>query len=174
MIIKVLSLKKPHYEKLFNYMMNDKERVFDHEQKSFVLRHNLKGESIEGWAEQFKENEEYRKHNRANSVLLTHEILSWHKDDVKNITIDKMEEMARKYIQLRNPEGMYIAVPHTDKEHFHIHIAASGVEYHTGKSLRMSKKDFTELKRNIQSYQKERFPELINSIVEHGKTKKKA
>ncbi len=81
------------------------------------------------------------------NVFVTHEILSWHRDDAKNITLQKMQDMAREYINIRNPNGMYIAVPHFDKEHYHIHICASGVEYRTGKVMRLSKKELVNEKK---------------------------
>jgi hypothetical protein len=153
-------------------MMHDKDRLFDKGGKSFVIIHNLKGNRIDGWVKQLKENEEFRKRKRSDSIKLTHEILSWHQEDTKDISLEKMESIAREYIQERHPNGMYVAVPHFDKKHYHIHICASGVEYHTGKSLRMSKAGFQKLKKDIQSYQIEHFPELSNSVVEHGKKDK--
>ncbi len=83
-----------------------------------------------------------------------------------------METMAKEYIRQRNPKGMYVAVPHFDREHYHIHILASGIEYRTGKSLRLSKPDLQKLKKDIQQYQIEWFPEFSKSIVEHGKKEK--
>jgi hypothetical protein len=153
-------------------MLNDKDRLFDKEGKSFAIFHNLKGASIDEWAKQYNTNEEFRQRKRRDSVYLTHEILSWHRDDAKHITLAKMEEMAREYIKQRNPRGIYLAVPHFDKEHYHIHILASGIEYRTGKSLRLSKQNLHKLKKDIQQYQQERFPELSKSIVEHGKKEK--
>ena len=169
MIIKI----KPHHIKksfhsLLDYMLNDKDRLFNDEGKSFAIAHNLKGDSIEEWESQFRENEEYRLRKRSDSVLLTHEIISFHKDDAKDISLEKLEDMAREYIQQRNPNGMYIAVPHFDKEHYHVHICASGIEYRTGKGMRLDKKKLRELKLNIQQYQVEKYPELSKSIVNHG------
>lgn len=62
---------------------------------------------------------------------------------------------------------------HSDKEHYHVHICASGIEYGTGKAMRMTKPEFAELKTNIQDFQRKRFPELSKSIVQHGRTLKK-
>lgn len=149
--------------------MHDKDRLFDKEKRSFAITHNLKGNSIEEWDQQYKINEQFRQRKRSDSVLLTHEILSWHREDAKHITLAKMEEMAREYINKRNPNGMYVAVPHFDKEHYHIHICASGIEYRTGKSLRLPKADLLKLKKEIQEFQIERFPELSKSVVAHGK-----
>ena len=153
-------------------MINDKDRLFDKEGRSFAITHNLKGNSIAQWEKQFKNNEQYRQRKRSDSVLLTHEILSWHRDDAKNITLAKMGTMAREYIRQRNPNGIYVAVPHFDKDHYHIHICASGIEYKTGKSLRLSKPDLLKLKKEIQQFQIERFPELSKSVVAHGKKEK--
>jgi hypothetical protein len=153
-------------------MMNDEDRLFDAKKQSFAITHNLKGNSIEEWVKQYKANELFRQRKRTDSVLLTHEILSWHRDDAKNITLEKMEDMAREYIRQRNPNGIFVAVPHFDKQHFHIHICASGVEYKTGKSLRLPKADLQKLKKEIQDYQVEKFPELTKSVVAHGKNEK--
>ena len=150
-------------------MINDENRLYDKRNRSFTITHNLKGKNIEQWVVQLKKNETFRKRKRKDSVILTHEIISFHKDDSENITIEKLHEIAREYINKRNTKGIYVAVPHFDKEHYHIHICASGVEYRSGKSLRMSKAGFQKLKKDIQNYQIERFPELSKSLVLHGK-----
>jgi hypothetical protein len=169
MIIKIKSHKRDSFQKILEYMMNDNDRLFDSERSTFTITYNLKGKTINEWVQQFKENELLRVRRRKDSVRLTHEILSWHRDDAQHITLTKMEDMAREYIRQRNPKGMYIAVPHFDKEHYHLHLLASGVEYKTGKSLRLSKIDLQKLKKEIQNYQRVKFPELSHSIVGYGK-----
>src|SRR6185295_9343689 len=99
MIVKIKSHKRPSFKKLLDYILNDKDRLFDKSGNSFVVTHNLKGNTIESWERQFKENETHRQRKRINSVYLTHEILSWHRDDAKNITLEKMEIIAREYIR---------------------------------------------------------------------------
>lgn len=175
MIIKIKSRNKPSFKQLLEYISDEEKTRFpDKEQQSFIITHNLKGNNIQQWTEQFKTNESYRKNKRKDSVYLTHEILSWHGEDTQNITPDKIEAMTREYIQLRNPNGMYVAVPHFDKEsHYHVHICASGIEYRTGTSLRLSKTNLLKLKKDIQEYQKQKFPELSKSVVEHGKKGKR-
>jgi len=169
MIIKIKSHKRQVFKQILEYMLNNKDRLFDEDQKSFLISHHLKGNSITEWEKQFKDNEQLRQRRRKDSVMLTHEILSWHKEDSKHITLDKMYEMAQEYIRQRNPNGMYVCVPHYDKDHFHIHICASGVEFKTGKSLRLSKQNLHKLKKDVQQYQIEHFPELSKSVVQHGK-----
>lgn len=169
MIIKIKSHKRPAFKALLEYMLNNKERLFDSERRTFVVTHNLKGSSLKSWEKQFRENESFRLRKRKDSVKLTHEILSWNRSDTGKITLRKLEDMTRQYVRERNPKGMYVAVPHFDRDHYHVHILCSGVEYRSGKSLRLSKTDFMKLKKHIQEYQIERFPELTNSVVKHGR-----
>ncbi|NVN95463.1 MAG: relaxase/mobilization nuclease domain-containing protein [Bacteroidetes bacterium] len=173
MIIKIKSHKtKNSFQKLLNYMLYDKDRLFDEKGYSFIVSHNLKGNDINEWIKQYQDNEQYRRLKRVNSVLLTHEIISFHKDDATNISLEKLEDIARQYIRQRNINGMYVAVPHFDKEHYHIHICASGIEYRTGKAMRLSKTELLSVKKEIQNYQIEKYPELSKSLVNHGNEKK--
>jgi hypothetical protein len=172
MIVKIKSHKRAVFRKVLEYMLNNKDRLYDKQGKSFVITHNLKGNTVEEWEVQYRLNETYRLRKRSNSVILTHEILSWHRDDARHITLAKLEVLAIEYIKLRNPKGIYVATPHFDKDHYHIHILASGIEYRTGKTLRLSKSEMQKLKKDIQQYQVEHFPELSKSIVEHGKKEK--
>ena len=169
MIVKIKSFKSASFGKLLKYILNKKERLFDKDVKSFVISYHLKGNTIAEWEKQFLQNETLRLRKRKDSVRLTHEILSWHKDDAKHLTLPVLEEMAREYIKQRNPKGMVIATPHFDKDHVHIHLCVSGVEYKTGKSLRLSKAALGKLKNGIQKYQVEKYPMLAKSVVEHGK-----
>src|ERR1041385_6446186 len=160
MIVKIKSHKRPTFRKLLDYMMNDTDRLHDKLGNSFCIAHNLKGSSIDSWEKQLKENETQRKQKRSNSVYFTHEILSWHKDDSPNITLEKMEKITREYIQLRNPRGIYVAVPHHDKNHLHVHVLVSGIEHKSGKTMRMSIDEMQKLKKDVQLFQQVRFPEL--------------
>lgn len=153
-------------------MLYDKDRLFDEKGYSFIVSHNLKGNDIKEWVRQFQENETFRKCKRVNSVLLTHEIISFHKDDASNITLEKLEDIAHQYVKLRNDKGIFVAVPHFDKEHYHIHLCVSGIEYRSGKSMRLSKNELKKVKKQIQEYQLSKYPELSKSIVTHDKQKK--
>ncbi|MEM6806204.1 MAG: relaxase/mobilization nuclease domain-containing protein [Bacteroidota bacterium] len=171
MIIKVSSRKKPSFYQLLTYMFYDKGNRPNPETDSFVIAHNVKGNSIEAWARSFEENEQYRKRKRVNSVVLFHEILSWHSADRSHLTLEKMEDMTRKYIELRNPHGLYVAIAHVHNENPHVHICSSGVEYRSGKSMRISRKEFRDLKQSIETYQKEKYPEITYSKVLHSKVR---
>lgn len=149
-------------------MLDKEEKLFNREGKSFILTNHVKGNEIKQWVNEYKKNEQFRAHKRKNQNYLTHEIISFH--DAENLSLEQLEDIAGEYIRLRNPKGMYVAVPHFDK-HYHIHICCSSIEYRTGQSMRMSKGQFKELKVNIQQYQQEKYPGLSKSIVKHGKGK---
>ena len=156
MIIKIKSHKnKNAYQNLLTYMLNDKDRLFDEKGYSFTVSHNIKGNNINEWVKQYQVNEQNRRLKRVNSVLLTHEIISFHKDDATNISLDKLEDITRQYVKERNINGMYVAVPHFNKEHYHIHICASGIEYKTGK---IRPPATVEARNNMSTGQKNRAP----------------
>jgi predicted DNA-binding protein (MmcQ/YjbR family) len=173
MIVKIKSYKRIGAVRgLLEYALNEKKRLFDKSGRSFVVTNNLKGQTINEWVNEFKWNEKCRKHKRKNNIFLTQEIISFHREDSKNITLKKMQDMAREYMRLRNPNSVFVASPHFDKSHWHIHIIVASVEYRSGKSLRMSRRELADLKKGIQNYQIEKYPELSKSIVKHGRKRK--
>ncbi|HRI34693.1 MAG TPA: relaxase/mobilization nuclease domain-containing protein [Saprospiraceae bacterium] len=173
MIVKSLSRKSKTWEQLLNYMMHDKDRYKDERGESFVLQRNVTGRTIKSWNKQFEKNETNRLYQRSNSVTMYHEILSWSNKDTKNMTIDKMKDMADKYMEIRSENSMFIAIPHQDKTHWHMHFCISGTQIETGLASRVSREEFKNIKKEIQQYQIEKYPELSNSIVNHDGTKKK-
>ncbi len=166
-IVKIKTYKKPKFDYLLRYMCESQDRLFDAQGKSFRITHNIRGKTIEDWTRSFRENETYRQRRRKNSVYLNHEIISFHRDSTKHLSMEKLEQLVREYIQLRNPNGCYVAVPHFDRYHVHVHICSSAVQYRTGKSMRMSRGELAALKKKIQDFQVERFPELGRSVVRH-------
>jgi hypothetical protein len=169
MIVKIKGRKTPTYQQLLNYIARDKDRLVDKQGQSFLLLHNVRGGGIDEWVKQFNVNEGFRLHKRRDNILLYHEIVSFHKAD--KVSLEILEDMAKEYIRLRNPNGMYVAVPHYDKSHLHLHFCVSGLEYRTIKSMRLSKTALRELKIKFQEYQLKKYPELSKSVVWHGKGK---
>jgi len=164
MIIKIKALKKLDFNRVVRYILKDKT------QNSFIIRHNLRGKLMSNWITQFEENEiKYRKRKRKNATVLTHEIMSFAKDDNPNLTLTILKDLARKYIEYRGKEAIVLAVPHFDKDHTHIHFLFSGIKYKSSETMRMSHDEFKQLKYIIQQYQMDKYPELIHSIVWHGK-----
>lgn len=139
-----------------------------------MVTHNLRSEDIEGWTKELLMNESYRNVNRSDKVYFYHDIISFGSNDKNMITNEMLEDMTRKYIELRGKQGMYLAAVHNEgKENMHVHLLTSGLEYRSGKAFWISKSNLHELKVNLQNYQKEKYPKLENSIVTHGKSREK-
>lgn len=165
MIVKVKGRKRGSWRQLITYVLHDTERVPD----SRVILHNLPDGSIDDWVGWFKHNETFRENRRRNSVKLTHEILSFHPKDKDQLTLEKLEDIAREYIERRGPRGVYLGAIHLAKDHYHIHFCVSGVEYRSGQAMRLSKQEMKTLKQGLQDYQRERYPELVHSLAKHGR-----
>jgi hypothetical protein len=172
MIIKSLTRKTASYHQLLKYFVKEQKGGIS-KTEGFILKHNITGTNVSQWAKSFELNEAARLIKRSNSVKLYHEVMSISNLDAGKISPALLHDLASKYIELRNSNAMCIAVPHFDKAHIHIHFCFSGTEIETGKSLRISKADFAQFKKELQSYQMERYPALSNSVVAHGKKQAK-
>jgi Relaxase/Mobilisation nuclease domain len=163
MIIKSKSRHRGTWRQLLNYM----EQGTD--ERSILITHNVRGNTIEEWVEEFREAEAGRVNERNGSVVLYHELVSFHDEDSQAITRETLDDLALQYINLRAEKGLVVAMSHHDRDHVHVHFCISGVEHSTGKSMRMSQSHFTAVKRSMQTYQQKRYPELVNSIADHGR-----
>lgn len=163
MIIKSKSRRRATWRQLLNYMEEGTD------ERSLLLTHNVRGTSIEAWVSEFLEAEEARLTRRTDSVTLYHEIMSFHDEDTHAITQEKLEDLTLQYINLRAETGLVVAMSHHDRDHVHVHFCISGVEHSTGKSMRMSQSQFTAVKRSMQAYQQQRYPEIAKSIADHGR-----
>ena len=168
MVIKSSTHKSANFKGLIEYILKDHKRGVSKDE-NFIIKHNLKGRNIEDWVKEYKTNEANRRVKRSNSIRAYHEVMSISILDKDKVTKAMLSDLTRKYIALRNSNSLCLATAHYDKNHIHVHLAFSGVEAVTGKALRVSKSEFNRFKVALETYQKERWPQLSNSIVEHGK-----
>lgn len=169
MIIKSKSYKTTKsFATVLNYIFRENERNSGFELTKFIKGKNL---SVEELSSQFRSNEQFRINRRKNNVVLYMDILSFHPRDAERLTNDKLHQIALKYLSLRAPKSIAVATVHkNEKDHTHLHIVFSGIEYKTGKSIRMSKEDFqNKVKIPMEKYQQEVFPELMLSKIKHEK-----
>jgi Relaxase/Mobilisation nuclease domain len=172
MIIKSKGRKsKTGTRQLLEYITRGNAQFRDGEGKTLLIKNNLRGASIEDWCREFAVNEECRIHKKKNTNAIYHEIISFHAGDTKQITIATLGAIAREYIRLRNPYALSVVTAHGDKDHVHLHCALSGVEYKTGKSLRVDRKVFNDMVVQMERYQEKNFPELVFSVVDFDKKK---
>ncbi|WP_299884357.1 relaxase/mobilization nuclease domain-containing protein [uncultured Lacinutrix sp.] len=173
MIIKSKSYKhNKSFKTVVDYVLREAEQ-----DDSFVLTRFIKGKNLSNneISKQFYANEQHRINPRKNNVKLYMEILSFHSDDAKDLTNDKLKKIAREYLKLRSPLSVALVTAHKkEKDHVHLHILLSGVEYKTGKSIRISRDDFkNKVKLPMEQFQEKHFPELSKSAINHNPSKKK-
>lgn len=106
---------------------------------------------------------------RRDGVMLFHEIISVAENDRDKVTEQMLNDLAKHYLRFRAPDAKAYAKAQfdTDNPHIHILISANRINSHT--KLRLSKFDFGSAKRNLEKFQREKYPELSHSIV-FGKT----
>ena len=135
----------------------------------FTVKHLLKGQEMEQWIQEFEQNQQNRKFTRKDMVLFYHEVISFSPKDTEQISDDILNDISRQYIRMRSPSAPAVATIQKDTDHMHVHFCIAGCQYKTGLANRLSKSDFMKVKQEMEAYQQEKYPELIHSVVEHGK-----
>ncbi len=168
MIYKVLTRSTPSYSSLIQYILNENKT-----KDKQIFTHNLRSKNtdIKSITKEFLENESYRKHNRKGQVYVNHEIISLNSQDSRKVSPRVLEDLMEKYVALRGPNGVYFGAVHNDTGNPHIHIMVSALEYRTGNSFYIQRNELANLKKELQAYQIETHPELVNSIPKHGAKK---
>nr|MCS3816622.1 hypothetical protein [Mucilaginibacter sp. X4EP1] len=164
-IVKILARHNPSYKSLIQYIL-DEAKI----NKAEVYTHNLRSDTINDYVHEFIENQSFRLQSRTDQIYFFHELVSLSaKENNELITKEMIDDLVHEYIRLRGITGVMIGAVHRDKEHVHIHFCTSGLHFRTGKSFGMSKAKLHELKVSFQEYHKRKYPELTESLPEHGK-----
>ncbi len=166
MFVKVLSRKNPNYRQLIEYILKDRTPS---KSAKDILKHNIKGSTIDAIVKEFERNESLRTFNRKDQIALFHEIISLSSNEENYIPDSTMLDLTRKYIELRGHQGVYIAALHRDTEHCHAHVMTSALEYMTGKAHRISKSALQDIKLILQDYHLQKYPEIKESFCDHSK-----
>ena len=163
MIIKSLS-RTIGVKQIIEYIFLDDKSLFDSNKNKIIIRHNIRGNTINNWVKEFNENEKNRVNKRINNVKIYHTIISFSSLDTQYLTIKVLKDFATHFIKLRGEKNLFLGTSHYDKEHIHLHILMSGIQYLTGKSNRISREEFKQLKLSMDEYQREKYPLLVNSL----------
>lgn len=141
----------------------------------FIVKHNLRGDSIDEYIKEFQDNERQRIYTSSRQVAMHHTVLSWGDADAEKITDEMLHDLANKYIELRGENNLYLGTVHREKDdvnHVHLHLAMSATRL-DGISSRIPKDVFQEIKIKLQEYQKEKYPELSHSLPKHRHSNEK-
>jgi hypothetical protein len=106
---------------------------------------------------------------RRDGIMLFHEIISVAEEDREKVTETMLNDLARHYLRLRAPDAKAYAKAQFDTDNPHIHLMISANRIGSSTKLRLSKFDFGSAKRDLEKFQREKYPELNHSIV-FGKT----
>lgn len=166
MIIKNLTYKnKRSFRNVVEYVLKEADK-----DKPILMTRYIKSREPESIIKQFHYNEQLRNYKTRKSVLLNMDILSFHPDNAEFLTDKVLKDLTRKYVSLKCPKSQSISVIHREKtNHVHVHIVYPHLEYKTGKGIRISKSRYAEIKNELEDYQRERYPELVKSEIDHSK-----
>lgn len=142
------------------------------ENQPFVMTHNIRPyRNLNDIIRQFEQNEDGRISKRKDSPTIHHTIISFGSKDNSKITDDILKDLVSEYIKLRGENLLFAVAKHEDKDHIHAHLCMSASTT-DGRSARISRKEFAEIKDKLQEYQKQKYPFLEHSLPEHGKKQK--
>ena len=154
------------------YIKGDRnfDTLMDEAQTDLKKQEKILEKRIKNMVNQFSHNESKRKIQRSNSNFAYHEIVSLHKSDTDKLPRKVMLKIARKYAKERSPNSIIVSTLHQEKDHLHIHNVISALEFATGKPVRLSRKEFKEVKNRMEQYQDKELG-LEFSKVNHSKKK---
>lgn len=164
MLIKSMSRKTPSFAQLHDYIMRGNKTGPP------LVIHNAPENASDrsGRLKAFFDNERSIK-LRKNGVRVFHEVLSFHAEDAPALTKDAIQKLTEYYLQLRAPHALAIAEPHFDTENPHIHVMISANELNSNKRVRVSKREFGDIKTAVEQLQLELYPKLTKSVCQKAK-----
>lgn len=128
----------------------------------FNLQNN--NDDLNAISKEFQANSNFRKQKGSTRNILYHEILSFSEGDKEYLTFDIIQDLCTKYIELRSPNCLVYGKAHNDSNNPHIHLLISSNEYRSKSQHSISKSRFKQIKKNLELYQQEKYPELKNSL----------
>ena len=169
MVIKSMSRKNWSFRQLLRY-------INEPEQKGrFAVLHNLRSafDYLPQIEAEFLENARHIRNQPKNGVVLYHEIIAIAEADREKVTEEMLIDLTREYLQRRAPNALAYAKAQFNTESPHVHILISGNLIESGRKLRLERKEFERVKRELERYQIEKYPQLSHSIV-YGKQRQKS
>lgn len=169
MILKLKTRKNIYSSKqLCNYILTDKGRI-ENPFESPILLQNIDYLDLKNINKSFLNNNKFLK-KRKGSIAFYHDIISFSPKDTEHITNEMLQDFIKQYIKLRGiSKAVILAKAHTHEEHKHIHFMFSSNEYRSSKRLRMSQEQMKKLLWDLETYQVNKYPQLIHSVVHTNK-----
>jgi len=163
MIIKSLARKAPTFKQLTAYIEGSVDDA-----GSLIFSHNLyyAGTNAERIADEFQKNYKYLP-PRKNGNALYHEIIVLlaqpHLPRKKQV--QALMGLAQKYCHLRAPKQMVWGRMHFDTDYPHIHLMISANELRSNRRVRLERKAFADIQRQMERYAESEYPDLNHTRV---------
>lgn len=161
MIIKSMSRKEPTFGQLASYMASEKS------DDRYDIHHHCYARNEDDIVSEFTENSELLR-QRKNGNYLYHDIISITAEAGTDRTTLKecLREISLKYVEERCPRNMVYGCLHEDHaKHLHYHLMISANERGEGKRLRLNKKQFDQVKRDLEIHVLSHYPQLKQKEV---------
>lgn len=154
MIIKSMSRKSKSFSQLYDYLMRDKINF------SFSRNTYSNSKNRNEFTNEFMNNSRFLKNSRGKNYLY-HELLSLEEN---SLSLERQKEilfdLANKYLETRALNHLSFGVIHEDKSHIHLHLMISANEIEGNKRVRLSKKEFFSIQKEIENYKNLKYIEL--------------
>lgn len=139
------------------------------DRKGNALTHNLTSDGEEPAAVlgEFLANARLLPCRRRGNILF-HEVLSFAPADAPFLDANLIEDLMRRYLELRAPLALAYARAHFDAGCPHVHIMISANNVASSRRLRVSRSRFARIKRELEHYQTSAYPQLCHSIAHQG------
>ncbi len=102
---------------------------------------------------------------RRNGNLLYHEVLSFGAGDRDKLSPEILEDLVRRYLELRAPHALAYAKAHLDRRCTHVHLVISANDVAATRRLRLDRRRFRQVVVTLERYQKRCYPQLEHSLV---------
>ncbi|TAA74137.1 MAG: hypothetical protein CDV28_13811 [Candidatus Electronema aureum] len=153
-----MSRKEPSFAQLSNY-------IFKGADNKYTYTRNLYERDTESITREFEKNFKHLKRQK-NSNAIYHEIISISKASIDTEKQkEKLLEIAGEYAEIRAKNCLVFGSLHEagNNFHFHLMISSNGIEQNRNHYL--SKKQFDEIKKGLERYVLEKYPELDQKRV---------
>lgn len=174
MIVKSISHHgKASASYLIKYVFDKRKPLKDIQGQNLFFKKHLRGYQTENWINSFKELEAIRKSKYANrSITCYHEVISFSPESTPYLNRRVIKDLVHQYLELRSVNQLVCGAVHFENnKNYHAHLVLSGLK-RDGYSARISKAKFESIKKQLQEYQIQKYPELSHSVVAHGLKKK--
>lgn len=153
------------FSRLVAYMT----RADDHEAAESVIWHGFYGHvgmAPEDIVSEFQRNAALLK-ERKNGNVLYHEILSFSKGHSlpEHELVRSVTDIGQEYLRQRSPDQLAFGAVHRDTDHIHLHLMISANEVGKSERVRLSKKDFADIQKSVETYALQHYPELAQTRV---------